>query len=189
MTAIDVFASPASAWKNSAGVTRTVAIWPPHATLDDFDWRISIAEIASESAFSPFPGVDRTILLLDGCGMILSFEDSAISLTEPFEPHSFPGEATVQCRLVNGASRDFNVMTRRGVAQAEVKIVRSEWRFDERAVFFCARGSYRINEDRLIAAGWALNVDRPEPGLHFAPQTQDAVLIAVLIENLEKRNP
>ena len=191
MTAIDVNASPASRWKNGAGVTRTVAIWPPHATLDDFDWRISIAEVASESAFSPFPGVDRTILLLDGCGMMLSFEKSTISLTEPLEPRSFPGEATVQCRPVSGVSRDFSVMTRRGVVQAEVQIVRSEWGLDKRldaAVFFCARGSYRVHDAGVIEAGWALNFNRPEPGLHFAPHAPDAVMIAVLIENLEKRN-
>jgi len=34
-------------WKNGGGVTRDVIVSPAGATLENFDWRISIAEIAS----------------------------------------------------------------------------------------------------------------------------------------------
>ena len=61
----------ATPWKNGGGTTRQVACWPPGAGSDDFDWRVSIATIAASGPFSTFPGIDRTIMLLDGPGVHL----------------------------------------------------------------------------------------------------------------------
>ena len=44
-------------WKNGLGWTREVLRWPPGA--DDWDWRISIAEVDKGGPFSSFPGVER----------------------------------------------------------------------------------------------------------------------------------
>ena len=42
-------------WKNGSGETVEVAVFPPGASIDDFDWRISIATVAAENgAFSLF---------------------------------------------------------------------------------------------------------------------------------------
>ena len=50
-------------WANGGGTTRTVAL----QSADDHavDWRISIATLNGASRFSLFPGLDRTLLLLD----------------------------------------------------------------------------------------------------------------------------
>ena len=42
---IDVRALPTQRWKNGAGTSREVARGPADASFDDFDWRISLAEI------------------------------------------------------------------------------------------------------------------------------------------------
>jgi environmental stress-induced protein Ves len=186
MNRFDVTALPPSPWKNGSGTTRTIAISPPGADFETFDWRISIAEVASAARFSPFPGVDRTILLLDGAGLILQIDGRVVPLTTLFEPYKFSGDEAVRYRLVNGSTRDFNVMTRRGRAEAEVQIWRSEFQSPvtaDAAVFYCARGACRIDAAQLDR-GWALCVDRPGPEIQFAPQTPDAVLIAVLITNV-----
>jgi uncharacterized protein len=185
MIPMDVSALPALPWKNGGGSTRTIAVSPPDAGLDDFDWRISVAEVASSGDFSIFPGVDRTILLLDGPGMTLRFDDGRIvPLTAPFEPHAFRGDDAVHSQLL-GSSRDFNVMTRRSHAHAGVQVWRSDFRITaDAAVFFCSQGAYGIDDARLLS-GWAIRVDRPTPEIHFAPQTPDAMMIAVLITNLE----
>jgi hypothetical protein len=166
MTPINVDALPAAPWKNGSGLTRTIALSPPDADLENFDWRISVAEVASSSDFSRFPGFDRTILLLDGAGMILEIAGRAISLTTPFEPHTFSGDDAVRVQLVNGPTRDFNVMTRRGRAHAEVHVWQSEFHSQitaDTAVFFCARGVCRLNTAEL-RAGFVLRVER-----HNAP--------------------
>jgi environmental stress-induced protein Ves len=187
MPPINIDALPASPWKNGSGLTRTIAVSPPGAGLDDFDWRISIAEVASPAKFSFFPGVDRTILLLDGAGLILQTNDGVVPLTEPFVAYAFSGDDIVRYRLVNGATHDFNVMTRRGRARAEVNVWRSESRHHvaaHAAVFFCPRGTCRLDGAEL-SGGWALRVDRPASEIDFVPQTPDALIIAVLIQTGE----
>lgn len=101
-------------WKNGGGVTYEVAAHPPGASLDDFDWRISMAEVASDGPFSAFPGIDRTLTLMDGAGLALDFAGATVSLTPGAPPLSFPGEVPVTGRPLDGAILDLNVMTRRG---------------------------------------------------------------------------
>lgn len=187
MTPIDIDASPASPWKNGGGSTRTIAISPPGANFDNFDWRISIADVVSSGDFSLFPGVDRTILLLSGAGMTLHLGDGRVlPLTTLFEPYAFRGDDPIRSELVNGSTRDFNVMTRRHRAQADVTIVETPRRIYEQpdtAVFFCPRGAFKIGSVDLNS-GWALRVDRPTSAIDLVPQTPGAVIISVLLRGL-----
>ena len=104
-------------WKNGAGWTTEIA----QAPADDggsghFAWRVSIAEVDADAAFSTFPGVDRSLLVLAGEGMVLTFGDGRSALLRALaEGLAFPGEASVHARLLGGPTRDFNVMTRRGL--------------------------------------------------------------------------
>jgi environmental stress-induced protein Ves len=182
MTPIDVYGLPASPWKNSSGQTRTITVSPADAGFENFDWRVSVSDVASSAKFSPFPGVDRTILLLDGAGMILQINSRVLPLTAPFQSYSFSGDDVVRCRLVDGPTRDFNVMTRRGRAHAEVHVCRSSTRLKipDVAILFCARGAFHIDTIELKSE-CALRLDRPEAEINLLPQTNDAVIISVLI--------
>jgi len=86
-TIIDLRETTVQPWKNGAGLTREIAVGPVDANFADFDWRISVAEIARDAPFSAFPGIDRCIVLLQGRGMQLRSEDGAIDmrLNTPFE--------------------------------------------------------------------------------------------------------
>jgi hypothetical protein len=101
-------------WRNGGGLTYDVASAPPGAGFEDFDWRISFAQVASEGPFSFFPNVDRTLTLARGRGMTLVFGDGARALTSASDPLSFPGDVPVVSRLADGPILDLNVMTRRG---------------------------------------------------------------------------
>jgi uncharacterized protein len=105
---------PAIAWKNGGGLTRDVVTVPPHSTLDNFDWRISIAEIAAGGSFSCFPGIDRRLAVLKGRVSLILDGGSAVTLDPKTDAIDFPGEAAVRAELVGGPSMDLNVMTRRG---------------------------------------------------------------------------
>jgi len=106
-------------WKNGGGITTEIARSSEGG--DEFEWRVSIAEIAQDGDFSVFPNVDRTLMLLDGGGVELEFgEDQPVQLTQRYSRHRFPGEAPVFCRLLNGPTRDFNLMLRRGVVEGEL---------------------------------------------------------------------
>ncbi|MFE6055895.1 HutD family protein [Kitasatospora sp. NPDC056446] len=113
---------PATAWLNGGGVTREVAGFPAGAGLDRFDWRVSLADVATAGPFSPFPGIDRVITLVDGAGMALTVDGVEQVVDAPYRPFPFSGDATTDCRLLAGPVVDFNVMTRRGRVAATVDL-------------------------------------------------------------------
>lgn len=112
----------ATPWANGGGITREIAASPPEAALDSFDWRVSIADVDLAGPFSTFPGVDRVITLLEGPSMVLDLHGERQVLA-PQVPFAFAGEAAVHCTLPDGPTRDLNVMTRRGVARADVQVI------------------------------------------------------------------
>jgi environmental stress-induced protein Ves len=101
-------------WKNGGGETVEIAVSPEDAGLAGFDWRVSMATVATDGPFSIFPGIDRTLAILDGNGMVLDIDGSApVLLTTAGDPLAFPADIPVAARLRDGAITDLNVMTRR----------------------------------------------------------------------------
>lgn len=109
-------------WKNRAGWTAELAVHPqPTSTDDAFDWRISIADIESDGAFSTFPDCERYIALLDGIGMELRFDSApAVRLDRRLQFFRFAGDWQTQGILISGPVRDFNVIVRRALVRADV---------------------------------------------------------------------
>jgi uncharacterized protein len=163
----DLVASP---WKNGGGVTREVAAFPEGAALDTFVWRVSVADVAQAGPFSRFAGIDRTLVLLSGAGMFLDETDGARpathALREPLDIARFAGETAIDARLIDGATRDFNLMVRRGAATGEVDV----WRDSHRAqldadvvLLFCAEGSLNVTTGDhavTLTASDTLRIDR-----------------------------
>lgn len=96
-------------WANGGGSTEEVA---RADGPDGFDWRLSFATVAASGPFSPLPGVDRVITLVEGTSLALRVEGVEHVLA-PFAPYRFRGEDDV-VGTPEGPSVDFNVMTRRG---------------------------------------------------------------------------
>lgn len=112
---------PSQPWRNGLGRTRELAVHPPGADGDDFLWRASVAEVSSDAPFSRFPGVDRQIVLLEGKGFKMTLDDDRVHLlSAPLRPFAFPGEAAVAVTLIDGATRDFNLMFRRELLRGGV---------------------------------------------------------------------
>lgn len=102
-------------WKNGGGETVEIALSPPKAGLDDFDWRVSMAGVEADGLFSSFGGIDRTLAILEGEGMVLEIEGRApLILTRDTPPLNFPADTPTYARLVDGPIVDLNVMSRRG---------------------------------------------------------------------------
>jgi len=105
-------------WRNGLGWTREILRVP-----DSEEWqvRLSIAEIEQDAAFSSFPGIDRELVLLRGEGLRLRFADGALhTLLPPHDRLRFAGEAEVHGELVDGLTHDFNLMWRRDQVDAEL---------------------------------------------------------------------
>jgi len=146
--AADLVATP---WKNGGGVTREVSAFPEGAGLDAFVWRVSIADVAQPGPFSRFAGIDRTLVLLSGAGMLLDEADGPThALKQPLDVARFAGETSIDARLVDSATRDFNLMLRRGAAAGELEVWQSAGDAESASsrllsadvvVLFCALGS------------------------------------------------
>lgn len=101
-------------WKNGGGSTTEIAIEPQVASLDQFNWRVSMARVESDGPFSEFSGVDRTLALVKGNGLALAIGDAAaVVLQRGSEPIRFAGDIPTSARLIAGQITDLNVMTRR----------------------------------------------------------------------------
>lgn len=99
-------------WKNGGGSTTEIAIGPPDSGFEDFDWRVSLATIEKDGAFSLFPGVDRTLALVEGHGMLLEIDGEPTLVTDAEPVVAFDGSSEVTAKLSRGGSTDFNAMTR-----------------------------------------------------------------------------
>jgi environmental stress-induced protein Ves len=73
-----------------------------------------MARVASDGPFSAFPGIDRTLTVVSGCGLSLRTAGrDATTLSVGTAPFAFSGDTPTEARLTNGPILDLNVMTRR----------------------------------------------------------------------------
>ena len=160
----------ASPWKNGGGTTREIAVDPPGAGFDDFAWRVSVADVDRSGPFSRFACIDRTLVLLAGAGMHLVDGRGVAhaALDEPFAFACFPGELALTADLIDGPTRDLNIMLRRD----SVRSTSDLWQgagahlLDAGAVvIFCARGTLKVKiagvQPVQLDAMDALHIDAP----------------------------
>ncbi|PWJ86097.1 hypothetical protein C8D77_12435 [Mesorhizobium loti] len=101
-------------WKNGGGVTTEIAVSPTGAGLDDFGWRVSMARVELSGPFSQFAGIDRTLAVLEGDGIVLEIAGyPPTSINRVTDPFSFPADVQTSAALIGGPITDLNVMTRR----------------------------------------------------------------------------
>ena len=115
---------PAMPWRNGGGTTRELMVEPPGATFDTgFVWRLSIADIEKDGPFSELPGLDRSMVVIDGPGMVLEFPMGKREEVAPLSVLRFPGEVPCTARLIGGPVRDVNAMTARLKARHAVRVI------------------------------------------------------------------
>lgn len=171
---------PAKPWKNGLGRTRELAVHPPGAGMDDFLWRVSVAEVESAAPFSAFPGIDRVIVLLAGDGFTMKLDDGRThALTTLGVPFAFPGEAGVDVALAGGPCRDFNLMLRRGRVRGGIEVWRTAGARQADAAIvlvYCMRGHIDTG-DGVLQAG-----DAWRPGSGALVLHENTLALAARVE-------
>lgn len=176
-------------WKNGGGTTREITCLPAGANMENFHWRLSIAEIAASGPFSAFADVDRTITLLSGDGVRLFTTDGHIDhrLQQPMQPFAFSGDVALDCQLLGGTCQDFNVMVHRSFGRASVQALQQPWALPAHGALLVHQGQWHLT----LADGSIHTLQASaQDGAHWSgltgpasaqPLTPDALLLAVTI--------
>ena len=149
-------------WRNGLGST-TELIRRDLTGGDGFAWRLSMASVVEDGPFSNFTGYDRTLVLLKGAGMTLSYDNSDVhsdTLDKPLQMAQFDGGCATHARLHCGAIEDFNIMTRSSVCCVQTTCG-------------CSENPVSINTSAetllVFAAAGELNIDVYQTGSLLAP--------------------
>lgn len=175
-------------WKNGQGST-TQLVSAANAK-GGFDWRLSIAEVGQSGPFSDFSGYDRIITLIEGKGMILTFNGTMRRrIDRPFAPLPFDGGWRTDCELTDGPLRDFNLMVLRRWGRASMEIL--QLRDDEKCEIgaapvvllhvFAGTASLDHGDTHFdLARGDTLHLERPSESRLTA--ASDATIAAIYLE-------
>ena len=143
-------------WRNGHGETAQVAIGPATATLEGFDWRVSMARIDGDGPFSIFPQTDRTLTVLRGDGLRISVDGAtSVEVIPSSDPLVFPGDAPAAVTLIGGTVTDLNVMTRRGRFRHSMRALRVAKRVEIKidctlALLVCAGEAVQVGTDEQM---------------------------------------
>lgn len=96
-------------WANGGGVTRELLAWP---AADAWQVRVSVADIGQDGPFSGYPGVTRWFAVLEGGGVALHLPAGTRRLTPADAALCFDGADAPGCTLLDGPTRDLNLMLR-----------------------------------------------------------------------------
>jgi environmental stress-induced protein Ves len=140
---IDAHRTPPQAWRNGGGQTRELLAWPG---AQDWQLRISRADITQDGPFSAFAGVQRWFTVLEGAGVALHFPAGTQHLRAGDPPCDFDGALAPGCDLLAGPTQDLNLMARGGACTMQA------WRAGE--TFACRHamaGLYTLAPGRWTA--------------------------------------
>ena len=164
-------------WRNGGGRTRELLAWPSAA---DWRLRISLADIDQDGGFSAFPGTRRWFTVVEGGGVALGFDAAAERrLVLGDAPLSFDGAAAPACRLLDGPTRDLNLMlrARRGSMHAVAAgqdwaedhamrglfvRVAGRWTGDDASTRLAPRTLLWSDDPKLPATPWRFEPDQPD---------------------------
>jgi environmental stress-induced protein Ves len=150
-------------WKNGGGTTVQFAIYPEDATLSNFVWRFSSAEMQASNDFSSFTGYSRILVQIQGESNPISLIhnnncDDCIQL-EMYEPYVFSGDDQTKC-ILNGNElvRDVSIITKREECRAEAYCIKSNNEIHLKGdvtFLLCMKGSFRtpfavLKENEII---------------------------------------
>jgi len=111
-------------WRNGKGYTLEIGRAP--AAGEDFAWRLSLADIAKDGEFSPYPGYHRALVLVAGNSLRLSFRRHGRCALDPAKRATrFEGDWKTHCAVPEGRCTDLSLIVRRGPAGRSSSVLRA----------------------------------------------------------------
>ncbi len=149
-------------WKNGGGVTREIA-----TSLNGRPyWRMSIADVERNGAFSQFPGCHRILTVIAGEGMQLDGAERTISAV-PQVPVRFDGSDQIDGKLLDGPVQNFNLIFDPLALRAQVivgtvaSLCQAIQTDVDIAMIYCLTGALNTTDSQLIQEDCGAFIDNP----------------------------
>jgi environmental stress-induced protein Ves len=111
-------------WRNGRGFTLEIAREP--AQGEDFAWRLSLADVESDGAFSAYPGYRRALVLVAGERLHLRFRGHGSRMLDPVHRGArFEGDWETHCAIPRGRCTDLSLIVHKGSSVRSGSVVRS----------------------------------------------------------------
>ncbi|MFN0301420.1 MAG: HutD family protein [Burkholderiales bacterium] len=160
-------------WRNGGGQTRELLVWP---SANEWRVRISVADVDTDGPFSAYPDVERWFAVVAGAGVDLAIDGTMHHMNPSSPPLCFDGGANIDCRLLNGPTRDLNLMVGRGTGIMQSMVSGIAWRPDatQCGLFAVVPGYCMVDDhDDVAMPGESLLwFDLPPRTLNFRPSAQ-----------------
>jgi environmental stress-induced protein Ves len=179
-------------WKNGGGSTTELAIFPSGASIDDFVWRLSRAEVKQAGGFSRFAQIDRSLAILSGDGLVLHSDSEQTSgekvmLTQTSLPYQFAGELPIFASLLGGPVLDLNLMTRRDVCQHFMQRLTGGEHYvsapdAQQILLYCAAGEATLSGDSELRQGDLILIEEEHErsGIEVHIKAQDGAVLYLM---------
>ena len=106
-------------WANGRGTSYEIA---SDRNAGEWTWRLAMAPVNEDGAFSRFECVNRFLAVVEGAGMLLSVDRKKLQC-QPMQVVRFRGDAITDATLTDGPITDINLMIRRKESDGEMAIV------------------------------------------------------------------
>ena len=147
-----------------------------------------MADIGAAGPFSRFDGMDRTAVMVRGGGLCLSGKTEVLRFDGPGSFAQFPGELALQCDAPELPTQLWNVMVRRGQAQADLLIVEDETvplPFAPDLLLLVLRGRFALTlsgtEPLVLATGEGLHLKGLVAPAYLAPSQANSLLLVTAL--------
>jgi uncharacterized protein len=109
---------------------------------------VSVADVDRDGPFSPYPRLTRWFGVIEGSGVVLSFGRTSHWVEVDEAPFRFDGAAAPACQLIDGPTRDLNLMLCDGQGLMCDVVAGLDWR-----ARFSLRGLYTTGSGRWLSDG------------------------------------
>jgi environmental stress-induced protein Ves len=182
---------PNSLWKNGLGLTKQYFIMPDSFTLtDSFDYRISSAQVTSDSSFSLYPNYKRALIIWSGNGLRINHD----RVWPLFSVNHFSGNDKIDARLINGPIWDFGIIYNEHSYSINIDellngVTKLEKRENTNKYFlFCASGELKIGEYE-INSGDLIIMDQSDSAIEISIADNQKLFLLTLLNKLEPQSP
>ena len=131
-------------WANGRGTSYEIA--SDRNDAGEWTWRLAMAPVNEDGAFSRIECVNRFLAVVEGAGMLLSVDRKKLQC-KPMQVARFRGDAITDATLTDGPITDINLMIRRKEADGEMVIVSEAGPLDGANIVVAVGGSAQVQCD------------------------------------------